>query len=211
MAAVIPMLNVASLSCERACRPLFSNLSFSVNPGEVLQVVGNNGAGKTTLLKILLGLYQDHEGEVHWSLDDYPLYVGHGSGVKDSLTARENLEWLCRLQALDIVDGVVDGGVDGAEDKIAAALDKVGLADFSDTLCGSLSQGQKKRVNLARLFALPGKCWILDEPMNTIDAEGVALLEEAIAAHIKKRGAVILASHRQLSIPAKLLALEPAR
>lgn len=192
------MLSVTSLSCERAYRPLFSRLTFDAMPGEVVQVVGGNGAGKTTLLKILLGLYQDYEGEVSWSLGDYPLYVGHANGVKDRLRVRENLKWLCRLQGRRISDA-----------HIADALEKVGLTPFATRFCGDLSRGQKKRLGLARLFLLDRACWVLDEPLSSIDSEGVFLLERAIASQAEKGGLVIMTSHQKLSLSAKSVELGP--
>jgi len=183
------MLQVQDLYCERQRRILFESLSFSVQPGELLQIKGSNGSGKTTLLKILTGLYEDYTGEVAWDLDSWPLFVGHKPGVKDQLTAQENLAWLAGLHRPGIARLEVD-----------RALLAVGLAGYQDVLCGSMSEGQRKRVNLARLFILKSHAWILDEPLSAIDVDGVNLLQERISSHLEDGGMVIVTSHQSLDV-----------
>jgi heme exporter protein A len=183
------MLQVQDLYCERQRRILFERLSFSVRPGELLQIKGSNGSGKTTLLKILTGLYEDYTGEVDWDLTSWPLFVSHKPGVKDQLTALENLEWLA---------GLHQGTVDRLE--VDRALLAVGLAGYQDVLCGTMSEGQRKRVNLARLFFVKSHAWILDEPLSAIDVEGVKLLQERIGSHLDDGGLVIVTSHQSLDV-----------
>jgi heme exporter protein A len=183
------MLQVQDLYCERQRRILFERLSFSVRPGELLQIKGSNGSGKTTLLKILTGLYEDYTGEVDWDLTSWPLFVSHKPGVKDQLTALENLEWLA---------GLHHGAVDRLE--VDRALLAVGLAGYQDVLCGTMSEGQRKRVNLARLFFVRSHAWILDEPLSAIDVEGVRLLQERIGSHLDDGGLVIVTSHQSLDV-----------
>lgn len=184
------MLETQQLTCERNYRFLFQDLSISLNKGEVLQVDGANGAGKSTLLKILAGLYEDFEGEVMWQVEDYPLYIGHKVGVKDAMSARENLMWLADLQATEVSQGDID-----------SALAKVSLAGYEDVLCGEMSEGQRKRVNLARLFLLHNPVWILDEPFSAIDKEGVACITDRIKEHLSDAGTVILTSHQTVDFP----------
>ncbi|MEX2327080.1 MAG: cytochrome c biogenesis heme-transporting ATPase CcmA [Pseudomonadales bacterium] len=171
-------------------------MSFSVSPGEMLRVEGSNGSGKTTLLRILCGLYLDYTGEVLWDLPDYPLYVGHRPGVKDQLTARENLRWLASLYEATYDD-----------DRIDQALAQVGLAGYEQVTCGAMSQGQRKRVNLARLCLLESPAWLLDEPFSSIDVDGVAQLEELIKAQLHRGGLVLLISHQGLSVDARVQSL----
>ena len=194
------MLEATALSCStargRVSQPLFADLTFAAGQGEILQVTGKNGAGKTTLLKVLLGLHQDYEGEVVWSLDDYPLYIGHARGLKDRLTVLENLRWMCELHAQPC----------GSSD-LKAALEKAGLGHQAGELCGNLSQGEQKRVCLARLFAQRAQCWVLDEPMSSIDAEGVSLMNHTLSDHAQSGGLVILTSHQPLAISSRQLDL----
>ncbi len=95
------MLEAVDLECVRGDRPLFSHLSFSLKPGELLHVTGVNGSGKTTLLRTLCGLTRAHAGEIRWHGnaisklgDDYHAqlaYVGHSNGIQGDLTPVENL------------------------------------------------------------------------------------------------------------------------
>lgn len=183
------MLQTTRLCCERERRVLFEDLSFSVSPGEILRIEGSNGTGKTTLLRILCGLYQDYTGDVAWDLDDFPVFVGHRPGVKDLLTASENLGWLASLFQYR-----------PSEDEVTQALWRVGLKGFETTPCGALSEGQRKRVNLARLYLLKSPAWILDEPFSSIDVDGVADLEQAMADHLDGGGMILLTSHQALDL-----------
>lgn len=195
------LLEVKDLFCERDDRVLFENLSFQLEQGQVLQLVGKNGSGKTSLLRILTGLYQGFEGRVEYfgdALDEVRehyhsmlLYVGHNVSVKLGLTARENLIWYAKIQPqLD-------------EHLIDIALVNVGLDGFEDVYCQNLSAGQKRRVNLARLYMLPSEkypqsLWILDEPFTAIDVEGVRNIEQKILCYVAGGGSVILATHQPL-------------
>jgi heme exporter protein A len=196
------------ISCERDRRVLFEDLHFKLEPGEILRIEGSNGTGKTTLLRILCGLFHGYEGEIRWQgepiADDFAgyvdqmLYIGHAGGVKNSLTPEENLTWLASLQDQHI-----------SRDDIWNALVKVGLQGYEDSFCGSLSAGQKKRVNLARLYLIESRLWLLDEPFSSIDVDGVKNLENQIEKHLSEAGMVILTSHQVLDIshPVKSLLL----
>lgn len=182
------MLQAENLTCERNRQVLFQDLSFTCDPGETLAINGANGAGKTTLLRILAGLYEDYEGDVDWQLEEYPLYVGHKSGVKDLLTPYENLSWAAELYDCDIT-----------REELEEALQAVALRGNEDVNCGAMSEGQRKRVCLARLFLLDNPVWILDEPFSAIDKKGVEILEARMVQHINAGGLVIMASHQPVS------------
>ncbi|MAI42213.1 MAG: cytochrome c biogenesis heme-transporting ATPase CcmA [Candidatus Azotimanducaceae bacterium] len=184
------MLQVKNLSCERANRVLFRNLSFQVNRGVALRIAGLNGAGKTTLLRILAGLYQEFEGDVKWSLENYPLYIGHRFGVKALMSARENLSWAATINGQEVKLTEID-----------YALCQVSLEGYADVLCGAMSEGQRGRVGLARLFLLDNPVWILDEPFNAIDSAGIQCVVERIEKHLSSDGILVFSSH--LDIPLK--------
>lgn len=191
------MLHATGLGCERDRRQLFSALDFSLAPSQVLQVTGPNGSGKTTLLKILMGLYTEFEGEVDWALEQSPLYLGHRPSVSPRLTVIENLDWLC---------GLYDRQVDENDmDEVLAAL---GLDGYQDTFCNSLSEGQRKRVNLARFILCPNKCWIMDEPFSSIDTLGLGYLQDRMQDHVAGGGSIILTSHQALTLDTQIHRLE---
>ncbi len=190
------MLHVNQLTCEREHRPLFENVSFSVQGGELLRVQGGNGTGKTTLLRILCGLYEDYEGEVAWETEQYPLYVGHKPGVKDQLTALENLAWLGQLS-----------GQSHSHQALMAALEMVDLLRFEGVPCGSMSEGQRKRVNLARLFLPLPDVLILDEPFSAIDVAGVERIEDRMQEHLGNGGVIVLTSHQVVTLDARVRTL----
>ena len=182
------MLQVTKLSCERDQRLLIDRLSFEVGNGEIVHVRGQNGAGKTTLLRILCGLYQDFEGQVRWQDEIHPLYFGHKPGVKDLLTAEENLGWLCKLSH----------GITVSIENIQQALGEVGLSGFEDVPCGSLSEGQRKRVHLARFYLLDNPMWILDEPFSAIDVSGISMFQARMQKHVSAGGSIIYTSHQPI-------------
>jgi heme exporter protein A len=182
-----PLLAVESLSLERGGRELFRGLSFEVHPGHLFQVEGANGAGKTSLLRILCGLSRyGFSGKVsrHAPL----LYLGHHSGVKGLLTPRENL-------ALH-----VSGQGSHSDRQIEAALAQVGLYGYEDVPSHTLSAGQHRRVNLARLYLSECPLWLLDEPFTAIDKTGIAELEALLVQHVEHGGAVVMTSHQTLQV-----------
>lgn len=183
------MLQVKNLSCERANRVLFRNLSFELNRGDALRIFGLNGSGKTTLLRILAGLYQEFEGDVKWGREQYPLYIGHRRGLKALMSARENLLWSAAINGQGVRLSEVD-----------EALRQVSMGSYLDIACGSMSEGQCGRVNLARLVLLNNPIWILDEPFNAIDSDGIQWLLERIKKHLFSGGILVLSSHMEVPL-----------
>ena len=197
------LLQGINLFCERDRRILFEDLNIAVSAGEVLQVEGPNGSGKTTLLRILTGLSDAFEGELLWEGQalkkvreqyyQHMQYLGHAAGIKPALTAEENLQWYAAIRGQDAVQ---------SRNKISEVLAKVGLQGYEDMPCHTLSAGQQRRVNLARLYLSPAKLWILDEPFTAIDKAGVQAIETLIGEQAKAGGAVIVTTHQDLqSVP----------
>ncbi|MEX5541935.1 cytochrome c biogenesis heme-transporting ATPase CcmA [Pseudomonas poae] len=192
-----PLLEAIALACERDLRLLFEHLELRIAAGDMVQVSGPNGSGKTSLLRLLAGLMQPTAGVVRLNgkpLDEQRselarnlIWIGHAAGIKDVLSAEENLSWLCALHR------------PASRDAIWRALAAVGLKGFEDVPCHTLSAGQQRRVALARLY-LPGPLlWILDEPFTALDSQGVVQLETHLARHCEEGGSVVLTTHHTLS------------
>ncbi|BAP89311.1 heme ABC exporter, ATP-binding protein CcmA [Burkholderiales bacterium GJ-E10] len=209
------MLQAIDLQCIRGERRLFERLSFELRPGEGLHIAGENGAGKTTLLRVLCGLLQPTEGEVRW--DGKPIlrareefgadlaFVGHLNGVKDDLTALENIRLEAAIRGAAAQAGDAGTTVDAAEE----ALARMGLGAFGEVLARHLSQGQKRRVALARLCgAASARIWILDEPFNALDAAAVATLNDLISAQLARGGIVVLTAHLPVGLSEHIRRLE---
>lgn len=192
------LLELHDIAFERDDRWLFAGLSETVRYGDLLQVAGPNGAGKTTLLRILTTALRPVEGELRYRGQGIAqcreaylanlLYIGHQPGIKLELTPLENLRWLQRLQ-----------GGQYRESELERALAQVGLQGYEDAPCHQLSQGQTRRVALARLYLSRAPLWILDEPFAAIDKQGVANLEALFGQHCASGGAVILSTHQDLA------------
>lgn len=190
------MLDAINLTCTRAERTLFSELSFTVTTGEIVQVAGKNGAGKTSLLRIIAGLSQAEEGEVHWQgqalhrlRDDFHqdlLWLGHQPGIKTVLNAFENISFFHSACS---------------EAQRFEALAHAGLVGFEDVPVNQLSAGQQRRVALARMWLSTATLWILDEPFTAIDTLGVEKLTQQLLRHTEAGGIVILTTHQPLALP----------
>lgn len=191
------MLAATALECIRGDRTLFSGVSFALAAGAGLLVQGANGAGKTSLLRILVGLSPPAAGEVSWggqpirSLGEAYrrelLWCGHANGLKDDLSALENVRAAGALAGRPI-------GKEQARD----ALERAGVGAQADLPARSLSQGQKRRTSLARLLFARAKLWVLDEPVAALDAGGVEWLAAALERHLESGGLAVVTSHQPL-------------
>ena len=197
------MLEVHGLTCERGERLLFENLSFSVRSGELLRIAGVNGSGKTTLLRLLCGLALPDEGEIHWEGKKVRTtgeqwrrttsYIGHNLGVKLELTPLENLQFARAVSGAS------------STEPLEALLDKVGLYGFEYDPCRTLSQGQRRRVALARLMFTRTPLWILDEPFVALDVAGIAFVADLLARQTDAGGMVILTTHQDTPLENKII------
>lgn len=190
----LPTLTLSDLACRRGNRVLFRGVNLAVRPGQAVWLRGRNGRGKTSLLRLAAGLAVPESGTILWHdtpVRDAPNYagrrvfVGHANALKDDLTVTESLTFLAQLHERP-----------GDASSIRAALERVGMGSRRDAVVRTLSQGQRRRAALARL-ALESEpaIWILDEPYDALDVDGVQVVNELLREHLARGGSVLLTSH----------------
>lgn len=185
-------IKVTELACVRGEMTIFSDVSFTANPGEVILLRGPNGAGKSTCLAALYGALTPSHGLIDIELDDEERsprelihVVGHLPGVKTTLSVKENLLFWAALY--------------GAEQKVDRAIEAAGLSLIANSDAAILSAGQTRRLALARLLVVERPIWILDEPTAALDKQGDAWVGNLIADHAKRGGITIAATHLDIA------------
>lgn len=169
------LLRFHDVALRRGGRLLFENMDFELAGGEALHVSGPNGSGKSSLIRLAAGLLRADRGEVHraaLALADENLALDRELPLRRALTF-----WA----------GQAD-----------AAMDALGILHLAEVPVRLLSSGQAKRATLARLAASPARLWLLDEPLNALDAEGADRLSRLMDLHRADGGAVLAASHQPL-------------
>ena len=169
-----PLLRFDAVTLRRGGRLLFAGLDLKIGPGEALHVTGPNGSGKSSLIRLAAGLLRAEAGRVERT---------SVALCDDALALDRELPLRRALQFW--------GG--------KAGMEAMGLAALADVPVRLLSSGQAKRATLARVTASGAQLWLLDEPLNGLDADGVARLDALIAGHREKGGAVVAASHSALA------------
>ena len=167
-----PLLRFESVTCRRGGRLLFEGLSLKLGPGEALHLRGPNGSGKSSLIRLAAGLLRAEQGRVERA--ELAL-------ADDALALDRELPL---RRALNFWGGDVD-----------QAMEALGLTRLADVPVRFLSTGQAKRATLARAAASGAPLWLLDEPLNGLDENGVERLESLVAAHLRRGGAILAASH----------------
>ena len=203
MQSSVNQLELKDVRCIRGERLLFSKLNFACEEGTLVRLAGPNGTGKTSLLRLIVGLMPPTQGEVLWGgvsikklKEDYwkdLVYIGHLNGVKDDLTARENLLINCNIAEHPVTKEQAD-----------KALKLVGLEGFENIRTRELSQGQRRRVALARLYeAKYARIWVLDEPFTALDVKAVENLASLIEEQVNvNKGIVVFTTHQEVPINA---------
>jgi heme exporter protein A len=191
----LPPLSLVDLACRRGNRVLFKGVNLQVHAGSAVWLRGRNGRGKTSLLRLACGLAVPEAGSVLWGgthLRGVPeflahcVYIGHANALKEDLTVTEALRFLAQLH-----------GRPHDAPSLQAALAHVGMASRRDAAVRTLSQGQRRRAALARLaLERQAALWVLDEPYDALDADGIACVNGLLYEHLARRGSVLLTSHQ---------------
>lgn len=191
----------AALWCSRLVKRfgdgvVIDNISLSVEPGEVVALIGLNGAGKTTLMRIALSMTRPDSGEARIFGHDVATarsaqWKGVGHLIETpfaypELTVAENLWAAARLNGLTKIE---------APRAAARVIEQLNLTAYRDRRCSKLSQGNKQRLGLASALVHAPRLIILDEPTNALDPGGVVLLRDLVRTAARAGTGVLVSSH----------------
>lgn len=188
-------LAVDGLVVDRGERRVLAGVSLALASAEAMELRGPNGAGKSTLLRTLAGLIVPIAGDValegvEGAAAQNCHLVGHQNAIKLEQTAFANLRFF---------HAFLGGGGD-ADEAVETALDAVGLLMLADTPARFLSQGQRRRLALARLTVAPRALWLLDEPTAGLDGASRRAFRSLVEAHREAGGMVLAATHEPLGL-----------
>ena len=174
---------------------LFKNISFALQPGEILAIAGWNGSGKSTLLRIIAGLVRPSMGHVEMLFKGQPVpkeskrqfvgMVAPALSLYDELTALENMEFFSRVRGLSY-----------DRKRCLETMDGVGLTEHSRKICRNYSSGMKQRLKLAQALLHNPPLLLLDEPGCNLDSRGIEVVEE-ITRKQRQKGMTVIASNEK--------------
>jgi heme exporter protein A len=169
------LLRFEGVALRRGGRLLFEGLDLDLGEGRAIQVTGPNGSGKSSLIRLAAGLLRQERGLVE---------RGELALADDALALDRELPL---KRALSFWSGTIE-----------EAMDALGILHLAEVPVRLLSSGQAKRATLARVVASRVPLWLLDEPLNALDANGADRLSRLIESHLVAGGAVLAASHQPL-------------
>lgn len=188
-------LEAKQLRCIRQGKWIFPAVTFTLRGGEMLLIEGSNGAGKSSLLRMLAGTATPAAGDIFWNakpvqenLSEYVEtlhYLGHTNGIRLGLTVAENLRLTSEL-------------AQQVSPNLQKTVSLLQLDAQLHTQTQFLSAGQKRRAALARLWLIPRRLWILDEPLTSLDMHTQEILLHKIERHLAEGGMCIMTSHQPL-------------
>jgi heme exporter protein A len=195
---VVMELKGTGLCCVRGGRRVFTGIDFTVESGKSVMLTGANGAGKSSLLRLIAGLIRPAEGAValtggdgELSVGEQAHYVGHLDPLKPALTVMENLTFWARF---------LNGEAGPEQEAAQRGLEAIGLGELGHLPAGYLSAGQRRRLSLARMLAVPRPIWLLDEPTTALDAASQERLGRLMQAHLDGGGIILAATHGPLGL-----------
>lgn len=188
-------LEINGLECVRDNRLIFKDINFSVESNQTMLVRGKNGSGKTSLLRVLAGYIKNYSGNILFNgnniKNDKELlsefrFLGQKNTLKGNLSVQQNIAmWELIYQ------------VKSDTNEISKILN---IEQILNVDINSLSDGQKKRISLARLIISNAKVWLLDEPLVYLDQDKIDLLQNIILRHNKRGGITIYSSNTDINL-----------
>ena len=185
------MLHISSLSHDIDKRQVLQRIDLRLEMGEIHGVVGPNGAGKSTLFGLIAGEHHLQSGSIKWkgeAIGHLPMwkrvrlrlgYLPQRSLGFDSMSALENLKMIPNVQ----------------DERIFETLEQLGLMGVHLQALGTLSGGERRRLDIGRLMLLDSQLWILDEPFAALDWESISWMQSFIISAKEKGVGVLVTDH----------------
>ncbi|HCX65309.1 MAG TPA: ABC transporter ATP-binding protein [Eubacteriaceae bacterium] len=186
-------LEVKNVSKSFSATKVLKNVSFQVESGKALGLLGRNGAGKTTTIRILMNLFHADEGEIlldgeRFCAKDHQIgYLPEERGLYPKKKVTEQLVYLGQLRGLSKRE---------AKQKALKWLEKLGVSEYKDRKLETLSKGNQQKVQLAQTFFCEPQIIILDEPFSGLDPVNSQILKEIIRELIREDKLLIFSSHQ---------------
>ena len=188
-------LEINGLECIRDNRLIFKDINFSVESNQTMLVRGKNGSGKTSLLRVLAGYIKNYSGNILYNgnniksdnelLSEFR-FLGQQNTLKGNLSVQQNIAmWELIYQV---------------KSDIHEISNILNIEQILNVDINSLSDGQKKRVSLARLIISNAKVWLLDEPLVYLDQDKIDLLQNIMLRHNKRGGITIYSSNTNINL-----------
>ena len=187
------MLQVDHICKSFSSHQVLSDITFSVDAGEAVALLGGNGAGKTTLLRIVTGLLQPDSGQVLYC--GHPMrpadlsevgYLPEERGLYRNMRCGEQAIYFARLKGLDR---------DAADSSVHAWFERLGMSEWWNRPASRLSKGMQQRLQFVAAVAHNPSLLILDEPFSGFDAANAAMLETEISRLRQSGTAVLISTH----------------
>jgi ABC-2 type transport system ATP-binding protein len=184
-----PAILVEDVASGYYGKKVLDAISFTISEPGVYIVLGPNGAGKTTLLRTLAGILKPYTGRVE--INGIPSqqkearrqidYITHLDGIPEGMNAHDGLRFYADVEG-------------GSEEDVERVLDLLDLKELAGMRFGQLSQGQKKRVSVARIFLREKSVYLLDEPTSNLDPKVAKEIRELVL-QLSKDKVVLYSSH----------------
>lgn len=185
------LIQVENIAFKINGNKLFHNLSFALEKGEALQIVGSNGSGKSTLIRIILGITKQTKGNINYKNNINLSYLGHKNALKSYLSVYDNL----MLQELN------------SHKELNILLERLELKNFLEVTVGNLSYGQQKKLAMLRVFLNESNLIVLDEPFVGLDSKAFDIVQDFLIKEINSGKSLIFTSHIDCNIESKILNL----
>lgn len=186
-------LEVKNLKKSFGEKEVLHGISFSIESGRALGLLGRNGAGKTTTIRILMDVFKANEGSImldgkEFRPGDFQIgYLPEERGLYPKKGVQEQIMYLAALRGLDVKT---------AKKQTARWLERLGVAEYAGKKLETLSKGNQQKVQLAQTLVCNPDIIILDEPFSGLDPVNSQVLKEVIREQIQEGKLVIFSSHQ---------------